>query len=106
MNDEEMRDARRRILAWTRRPPVLSPRAARTRVLARLPGRRPRPMFRLAAAILVAAALAAGVFVFLPEEPAAPLVEEPSHGLLVYVLESGTKVYLDLPARPDEGNGR
>ena len=103
MNDEELHEIERRIRAWTSRPPAISPKVARTRVLARLDARRPRTAVRLATALVVAA-LAAGVFVFRPEKPAPPPAGEPSR-LLVYVLESGTKVYLDL-ARPAEGKAR
>ncbi len=102
MNDEELRDLRRRIRDWTNRPPTVSPRAARTRVLARLDRRRPRLPYRLAAAALMLAALAVGSHLLRPDKPAEP--PAPSQGLLVYELESGTKVYLDLAARTAQGD--
>ena len=105
MNDE-MQDLRRRIRAWTARPPAIPPPAARTRVLARLEGRRLRPTFRLAAAAAALAAVAVCSLVLQTEKPTAPPAEAPSRGLLVYELESGTKVYLELAARTNEGRRR
>lgn len=103
MNDEELRDLERRIRDWTSRPPSLSPRAARTRVLARLDERRRRPAYRLAAAVLVLAAVTLGSLLLRTQKTAAPPAEAPSQALMVYVLESGTKVYLDLAPRSAGG---
>lgn len=106
MNNEGLRELEQRIRAWTSRPPALSPKTARTRVLARLEGRRSRPAFSLATAALVVAVLAVGSLMLHPGKPVEPPVRTPGGGLLVYELESGTKVYLDLAARPAEGERR
>jgi len=113
MNDETLRRIRREIRSWTARPPARSPQVARTRVLARLDKRRPRPSWRLAAVsvLVTALALAAGLFLLGPEKSDAPAVvtsvdrpagEHAARGLLVYELRSGTKLYLALgPKAPD-----
>lgn len=90
----------REIRDWTAAPPARSPRMARTRILARIADRRTRSgrMFAAAAAAAVAL-LAFGLLLDGPEAPSDSAVvaaADPSPGLLVYELESGTKLYLAL----------
>lgn len=89
---------------WTGRPGSLSPRAARTRVLATLPDRRPRPRWGLvtAGAALAALALAAALLVDSPGPPVdrtVPPTADPTHRIIVHQLSSGTKLYIVM--RPD-----
>ncbi len=105
-----MRRIEREIRDWTARPPARSPQVARTRVLARIEERRPRTRWMFAAAAAMVAALAVGLLLPRgPETPSEPPVRmasaEPStsspretggSGLLVYELESGTKLYMAL----------
>ena len=100
MNDD-LRRIEREIRDWTSRPLARPPRVARTRVLARIDERRPRGGWMFAAAAAMVAVLAFGLL--LPrtlETPSGPPVRtapsEPSPGLLVYELESGTKLYMAL----------
>ncbi len=104
---EELREIEREIRSWTERPPVRSPRVARTRVLARIEERRGWSPWRPAAtAATLVAGLVFGLLLLTPEELSEPPVvaraEEPSPGLLVYELSSGTKLYLALAATPAE----
>ncbi len=100
----------REIRDWPSRPPARSPRVARTRVLARIEepqgtsfwGRKRQWTFAAAAAMVVV--LAVGLL--LPRAPVPPPTppvkmassEPPASegGLLVYELESGTKLYMAL----------
>ncbi len=104
-----MSDELRRIRDWTSRPPARSPRVARTRVLARIEERRSRPRWRFAAAAAaIVVVLAFGLLLRRPEAPSGPpriaASESPApsrgasdgSGLLVYELESGTKLYMAL----------
>ncbi len=102
---DNLRRIEREIRDWTAGPPARSPRMARARVLARIPERRTPErrtwsgwIFAAAAAAAVAL-LALGLFLHGPEAPSDSTViaaVEPSPGLLVYELESGTKLYLAL----------
>ena len=99
---DELRRIESEVRDWTRRAPTRSPRVARTRVLARIEDRRSRSgWMTAAAAAALAVALAVGLLPRGPETrsgpPATAFAEEPSPGLLVYELESGTKLYLALP---------
>ena len=94
---------------WAEQPGALSPRAARTRVLAELPGRRRRPSWRLAAggAALAATALAVALSVGRQREPVAgpPAAAEDGQRTIVHQLSSGTKLYIVMrrPGTNDEG---
>ncbi len=94
------KDIEREIRDWTSAAPERSPRTARTRVLARIEERRTRSGWVFAAAAAAAVALLAlGLFLHAPEAPSESTVvaaAEPSPGLLVYQLESGTKLYMAL----------
>jgi len=98
---DELRRIEREIRDWTARPPERSPRVARTRVLARIEGVPTRPgWLAAAAAAALVVALAFGLLLrgpaTHPGPPAEAAAAEPSPGLLVYELESGTKLYLAL----------
>ncbi len=102
MNDERLDRLADEIRSWTRRPPARTPQVARTRVLAGIARPRFRAAWKLAAAAAaVAVALTAGFLLDPgppPPEPDAPAA--PAQKLLVYELESGTKLYLALNANP------
>ncbi len=106
---DDVRDIEREIRDWTARPTTRTPRMARTRVLARIEERRARPGWMLAAAATaLVAVLAVGLLLrgsgtpYEPETVAAAGPPAPSQreahgtGLLVYELESGTKMYMAL----------
>ena len=106
---DELRGVERRIREWATRPPSTSPRIARARVLARIQERRRWAGWKLAAAaVALAVALASGLLVFAPARRPGAAVDapaaEPSQRLLIYELESGTRLYLALAAK--KGNGR
>ena len=99
----ELRSLQRDLRDWTTRPATRSPRVARTRVLARIEERRARPWWVLAAVTAgLVAVVAFGLFLRSPrmsyDPPVARAATEPSPGLLVYELESGTKLYMALAA--------
>ena len=84
---------------WAERPAALSPQAARSRVLARLPRRNQRPAWRLAAvgaAAALALALIVGTLIgHRPEQPpAAPPVAIQPQRVIVHQLSSGTPLYI------------
>ncbi len=107
---DDLRHIEREIRDWTARPPARSPRVARTRILARIEDRGARRRWLFAAAAAMVVVLAVGLL--LPRAPEAPSGEPveiaaaetpPSSsrqageaGLLVYELESGTKLYMAL----------
>ncbi len=106
---EKMQDIEREIRDWTARPAARTPRMARQRVLARIEERRPRRGWLTAVATAaVAVALAFGLLPRGPGTPYEPPVvaggspapsspgEDGGAGLLVYELESGTKLYMAL----------
>lgn len=107
---DELRRIEREIRAWTARPPARPPRMARTRVLARIAERRTsrRWVFATAAGVMVAL-LAVGLLLRDPGVPPGPppavAAADPSPGLLVYELESGTKLYLALSTTSTAGAG-
>ncbi len=100
--NEELRRIESKIRDWTARPPARSPRMVRTRVMARIDERRAwtrQWMFAAAAAMVVMVAVGL-LLPRAPETPSEPPVKmassKPSPGLLVYELESGTKLYMAL----------
>jgi anti-sigma-K factor RskA len=105
MKEEELRHIRREMEAWATQPPALSPRVARTRVVTRLEKRRRPRGWRIAVASVSAVAVLALGLLFLPPErfsdptPMA-IAEQPRHGLLVYELRSGSKLYFALSPEP------
>lgn len=100
MNDERLDRLAGEIRTWTRRPPERSPQVARTRVLGRIA--KPRnPAWKLAtAAAVLAVAVTAGFLLDSGPTPGPPVataaVAPPAQKLLVFELESGTKLYLAL----------
>ncbi len=107
----ELRRLEHEIRDWTSRPPARSPQVTRTRVLARIAERRSRPRWKFAAAAAaMVVVLAFGLLLRRPETPSGPpkmAASEPAapsrgtaggSGLLVYELESGTKLYMALAA--------
>jgi anti-sigma-K factor RskA len=105
MKEKELRDIRREIRAWARRSPALSPRVARTRIVARLEERRSFSGWRVATiSVSVVALLALGLLFLAPEQSSGPvrtaLSEQSEQGLLVYELQSGSKLYLVLAPQP------
>ena len=117
MNDDERREddgrLEREIRAWANRPPARSPQVARTRVLARLDERRAWPMWKAwpvwryaAAAAMVLVVLTSAILLRGPETPPGTpietLAEQPTAGMLVYELGSGTKLYVAL--QPSDSN--
>lgn len=96
---DEMDRVAEQLRRWAERPAPLSPRAARTRVLARLPSRRRRPAWRLAAAgALAGLALAMALLVARRDEPVpgAPPSAPAAERLIVHELSSGTRLYIAL----------
>ncbi len=108
MKDERLEKAQREIAGWTRRAPRRSPATARQRIASELEAYRGgsgvRP-WKLVAATVVVTAVGSAVVVLRPDaptetRPAAPrqfgeVAATPS--LVVYELESGTKIYVSLP---------
>lgn len=101
----------REIREWTARPPARTPAAARTRVLARIEERPARGWLLAAVASAAVVVLAAGLLLRGPVTPSGPVAASSDSppasrgpaggaGLLVYELESGTKLYLALAAPP------
>ncbi len=103
MSDRDLDHLARELRRWARRPGSLSPRAARTRVVAGLPRRRRRPVWRLVTGgvALAATALALALVVDRPREPVpgpAPAIESDQR-MIVHQLSSGIKLYVVV--RPD-----
>ena len=105
MKDNRFESLAEEIRRWSERPPSLSPRQARTRVLAHLPERRRRPIWRLLAggATLAAAVLVVMLLVGRPPQPAGgpPVAASPpdAQRMIVHQLSSGTQLYIVM--RPD-----
>jgi hypothetical protein len=100
MTDDGMNRLARELRHWAQRPTRLSPRAARTRVLADLPGSRRRPAWWLvtAGATLAAGALALVLVIGRRQEPIAVTPPTPAataaQRTIVHQLSSGTKLYI------------
>lgn len=96
----------RALRAWAERPPALAPRQARQRVRARLETRGPARRPGLWAAALFAGALAAALVVRAPQsrlEPAPALsTGGPGPAMIVFELDSGTRLYFT-PRRDPAG---
>lgn len=105
MNEGPLHRIRRDIGSWARRPPALSPRVARTRVVKRLEKRWRPSGWRMtpAAAVTAVALLALGLLFLEPGRSPGPVPtgapEQSGQGLLVYELRSGSKLYLALAPR-------
>lgn len=103
MSDRDLDPLIRELRRWAERPGSLSPHAARTRVLARLPRRRGWPVWRLVTggAALAATALAVALVVDRPSEPVPgpPPASESDQKMIVHQLSSGIKLYVVM--RPD-----
>ena len=88
----------RQLRRWAERPSSLAPAAARTRVLARLPSRRRRPAWRLAAAAGALATIALALALVLgrrPEPlPGPPPAAASAERVIVHQLSSGTTLYI------------
>jgi hypothetical protein len=103
MTDKGMERLRDELRRWAQRPTSLSPRAARTRVVARLASPRRRPAWRLVSATtaLAASALAltlvvGALVIGRQAEPVAgpPPTTAAAQRMIVHQLSSGTKLYI------------
>ena len=107
MSDRDLERLTAELRRWAGRPSCLSPRAARTRVLAHLPSVRRHPDWRLATGgALAAAALVMALLVgqrTAPVPEPRPVTAEIDQQTIVHQLSSGTKLYIVV--RPDAGGG-
>ncbi len=107
MSDRDMDRLTAALRRWAERPPSLSPRAAKTRVLAHLPSHRRRTAWRLLAGggALIATVAALALLVGRQSEPVAvPTTTTASaQRVIVHQLSSGTKLYIVM--RPSAAEG-
>jgi hypothetical protein len=94
MNEEPLHRFHAELERWARRPPEKPAAIARGRVLSRLESRKGTRRWPVPAAALLLVALALGLS-FTEREPNPPA--RPRSRLIVYQLQSGTKVYFALP---------
>ena len=80
---------------WARRPPERPAPVARSRVLARIESRRAGLSWKVPAAAVLLAGLALGLILGV-RRPRIPR-ETPVQSVVVFQLQSGTKVYFALP---------
>lgn len=105
MTDEHMKQIEKEIREWSRRPGMRTPEMARSRVMAHLGDRKPgRSSWNLAFAAVAIAGLGIGLLLTgtedrLPSEEVRA-VESSSQAMLVYELDTGSKLYLDLVSQP------
>lgn len=97
MNEERLRRFKKDLETWALRPAERPAAVARARVSARL-GSRERLSWRVPAAALLLAVLALGLTLAVRSpEPEPVLQARPARGMVVFQLQSGTKVYFALP---------
>jgi len=96
MNEEPLHRFQAELERWARRPPERSATVARGRVLARLGSRSGAHRWQMPAAALLLAALALGLSLTTRRAPVPPPAR-PDPRLIVFQLQSGTKVYFALP---------
>jgi len=94
MNEEPLHRFHAELERWSRRPPEKPAAVARGRILSHLESRKGARRWPVPAAALLLVALALGLS--LNEHESNP-PERPSSRLIVYQLQSGTKVYFTLP---------
>jgi hypothetical protein len=97
MNEEPLHRFHAELERWARRPPERSATVARGRVLARLGSRSGAHRWQVPAAALLLAALALGLSLSLPRREPIPPPARLDDRLIVFQLQSGTKVYFALP---------
>jgi hypothetical protein len=86
---------------WARRPPERPAPVARVRVLAQIESRRIGLPWKLPVAAVLLAGLALGLILGIRRAPVRPVPPEtPSQSLVVFQLQSGTKVYLVMKGDP------
>ena len=95
MNEEPLRRFHTELERWARRPPERPAAVARGRVLARLESRS-AARWPVPAAALLLVALALGLSLTTRRAPVPPPAR-PDPRLIVFQLQSGTKVYFALP---------
>lgn len=85
---------------WARRPPERPATVARGRVLAQIGARRAELPWKLPVAALLLAGLALGLILGFrrTRQPLPP--EEPAQSMVVFQLQSGTKVYFTMKGDP------
>ena len=85
---------------WARRPPERSAPVARTRVLAQIESR-PGFSWKLPAAAVLLAGLALGLILGFRQTRVQPVPSAtPSQSLVVFQLQSGTKIYFVMKGDP------
>lgn len=84
---------------WARRPPERPAPVARGRVLAQIESRRAGLPWKLPVAAVLLAGLVLGVILGVRRPPSAPR-EEPAQSMVVFQLQSGTKVYFVMKGDP------
>lgn len=84
---------------WARRPPERPAPVARGRVMAQIESRRAGLPWKLPVAALLLAGLALGVILG-ARRPQPPPQEEPAQSMVVFQLQSGTKVYFVMKGDP------
>ena len=84
---------------WARRPPERRATVARGRVLAQIESRRAGLPWKLPVAALLVAGLALGVILGI-RRPQPIHREEPAQSMVVFQLQSGTKIYFTMKGDP------
>lgn len=97
MNEEPLRRFHAELERWARRPPERPAALARGRVLARLESGSRARRWQVPAAALLLAALALGLSLTVPRRAPVPPPARTDTRLIVFQLQSGTRVYFALP---------
>jgi len=97
MNEEPLHCFQAELERWARRPPERPAAVVRGRVLARLESRSGARRWQVPAAALLLAALALGLSLTMPRSEPIPPPARTDTRLIVFQLQSGTKVYFALP---------